>query len=257
MTSKRVQALILVAAVAGGYAGAAAYSAWALPSVAVATDFGPGDGLTRYVLTASSGDASGLLAALTATDGVVSAQRLSDGRALVATKGLTPQNLEVLPGIAHAEFSTSVPVLGTITDPYFPQYGYNLDNTGTNSYNSPRVADADVDAPEGWGGGTGNGRIVAVAEPLRADHAVGGGQGVQQGRGVAGGGGEDVAGEAVAGTEVGGDGDRGLGPCRVHGCAGVPRRHGGGQDQRLDPLALHPSPFGRAPSGPSGAVRTG
>src|SRR4051795_11167150 len=80
MTRKRVQALFLAAAVAGGYAGAAAYSAWALPSVAVATDFGPGDGLTRYVLTASSGDASGLLAELTATDGVVSAQRLTDGR---------------------------------------------------------------------------------------------------------------------------------------------------------------------------------
>jgi len=53
MTSKRVQALVLTAAVAAGYAGAAAYSAWALPSVAVASDFGPGDGLTRYVLTAS------------------------------------------------------------------------------------------------------------------------------------------------------------------------------------------------------------
>ncbi len=52
MKSKRVQALILAAAVAAGYAGAAAYSAWALPSVPVATDFGPGDGLTRYVLTA-------------------------------------------------------------------------------------------------------------------------------------------------------------------------------------------------------------
>src|SRR5205085_4409405 len=106
MTSKRVQALILAAAVAGGYTGAAAYSAWALPSVAVATDFGPRDGLTRYVLTASSGNAAGLLAELTATDGVVSAQRLSDGRALVATDGLPPQNLEVLPGVADAEFST-------------------------------------------------------------------------------------------------------------------------------------------------------
>src|SRR3954464_8034299 len=166
VTSKRVQALVLAAAVAGGYAGAAAYSAWALPSVAVATDFGPGDGLTRYVLTASPGDASGLLAELTATDGVVSAQRLTDGRALVATTGLTPQNLEVLPGVADAEFSTAVPVLGTITDPYYPQYGYNLDNTGTNSVNqpSPAVADADVDAPEGWAGGTGNGRIVALVD---------------------------------------------------------------------------------------------
>ena len=164
MTSKRVQALILAAAVAGGYAGAAAYSAWAQPSVAIASDFGPGDGLTRYVLTAASGDAAALLPALTATDGVVNAQRLSDGHALVATEGLPPQALEALPGVADAEFSPSVPVLGTVTDPYVPQYGYNLDNTGTNSYNAPRVADADVDAPEGWAGGTGNGRIVAVVD---------------------------------------------------------------------------------------------
>ena len=69
MKSKRVQALILAAAVAAGYAGAAAYSAWALPSVPVVSDFGPGDGLTRYVLTASTGDAAGLLPALESTAG--------------------------------------------------------------------------------------------------------------------------------------------------------------------------------------------
>jgi serine protease len=172
MKSKRVQALILAAAVAAGYAGAAAYSAWALPSVQIAGDFGPDDGLTRYVLTAASGDATALLAGLEATDGVVSAQRLSDGRALVATKGMAPQHLESLPGVADAEFSPSVPVLGTVTDPYFPQYGYNLDNTGTNSYNAPIVTDADVDAPEGWDGGTGNGRIVAVVDTgYDSDHA--------------------------------------------------------------------------------------
>ena len=45
MKSKRVQALILAAAVTGGYAGAAVYSAWAQPSVEIASDFGPGDGL--------------------------------------------------------------------------------------------------------------------------------------------------------------------------------------------------------------------
>ena len=115
MKSKRVQALILAAAVAAGYAGAAAYSAWALPSVPVVTDFGPGDGLTRYVLTASAGDATGLLPALESTEGVVTAQRLSDGRALVATEGLAPQNLEALPAVADAEFSPSVPVLGSLT----------------------------------------------------------------------------------------------------------------------------------------------
>ena len=47
MKSKRVQALVLAAAVAAGYTGAAVYAAWAQPSVAIASDFGPGDGLTR------------------------------------------------------------------------------------------------------------------------------------------------------------------------------------------------------------------
>ncbi|MCW2742315.1 MAG: peptidase and in kexin sedolisin, partial [Blastococcus sp.] len=165
MQSKRVQGLVLTAAVVGGYVGAAAYSAWGTPSVAVADGYGPGDGLTRYVLTAASGDASPeLLAGLEAVDGVVSAQRLSDGRALVATQGLPPQHLEAVPGIADADFSTSVAVAGAITDPYYPYYGYNLDNTGTNAYRSPAVANADVDAPEGWDGGTGNGRIVAVVD---------------------------------------------------------------------------------------------
>jgi serine protease len=164
MRSKRLQALVLTAAVAGGYAGAAVYSAWAMPSVPVAADFGPDDGLTRYVLTAASGDAAGLLAGLSATAGVVSAQRLGDGLALVATTGLTPQLLESLPGVADAEFSPSVPVLGAVSDPYVPQYGYNLDNTGSNSYDAPAVRDADVDAPGGWDGGTGNGRIVAVVD---------------------------------------------------------------------------------------------
>src|SRR3954452_22532949 len=82
MKSKRVQAVVLAAAVAVGYAGAAVYSAWGMPSVAVADGYGPGDGLTRFVLTADSGDASpDLLSALRSVDGVVSAQRLSDGRA--------------------------------------------------------------------------------------------------------------------------------------------------------------------------------
>jgi serine protease len=165
MKSKRVQALVLAAAVVAGYAGASVYSAWGSPAVAVADGYGAGDGLTRLVLTADSGDASpDLLAALETVDGVVSAQRLSDGRALVATHGLAPQHLEAVPGVADAEFSTSVPVAGAITDPYQRYYGYNLDNTGTNSYRTPAVADADADAPEGWEGGTGNGRIVAVVD---------------------------------------------------------------------------------------------
>ncbi|TFV76719.1 hypothetical protein E4P39_07360 [Blastococcus sp. CT_GayMR19] len=165
MKSMRAQAAVLVTAVVAGYAGAAAFSAWGQPAVPIATGFGPDDGLTRYVLTATSGTASDeLLAALENLDGVVHAQRLSDGRAMVATEGLAPQHLEALPGVADADFSTSVPVLGTVSDPYFRNYGYNLDNTGGNAYGQTAVADADVDAPEGWDGGTGAGAIVAVVD---------------------------------------------------------------------------------------------
>jgi hypothetical protein len=85
MTSKRLLALILGTAVVAGCAGAATFSAWGQPAVPLATGFGPDDRLTRYVLTATSGTASDdLLAELERTDGVVNAQRLSDGRAFVA-----------------------------------------------------------------------------------------------------------------------------------------------------------------------------
>ena len=104
-------------------------------------------------------------------DGVVTAQSLYGGFALVATEGLGPHQLEAVPGVADAEFSTSVPVLGTISDPYFPQYGWNLENTGSNFYNQTGVADADVDASVGWEGGTGAGRIVAVVDSgFDSDH---------------------------------------------------------------------------------------
>ena len=172
MKSKRVQALVLAAAVVGGYTGAAVYRAWGMPAIAVADGFGPGDGLTRYVLTAASG-AAGDGAARGAGSTRRRRQRpaADDGRALVATEGLAPQQLEAVPGVADAEFSPSVPVLGTITDPYFPQYGWNLENTGTNFYQQSGVADADVDAPEGWEGGTGDGRVVAVVDTgFDSDH---------------------------------------------------------------------------------------
>lgn len=53
----RVQAMVLVTAAVAGYAGAAAFSALAAPALPVLTDRGPVDGLTRYVLTATSGSA--------------------------------------------------------------------------------------------------------------------------------------------------------------------------------------------------------
>lgn len=114
----------------------------------MASDFGPGDGLTRYVLTADEGIVPAeLVAAVALADGVVNAQPVGTDRALVATTGLTPHDLETLPGVADAEYSPVVPVAaGTVTDPYWPQYGWNLENTGTNAYGQAAQADTGYDS---------------------------------------------------------------------------------------------------------------
>src|SRR5688572_18385446 len=167
-------AVVLVTASVAGYAGAAAYSALASPAVPVVTDFGPGDGLTRYVLTADEGVApADLVQAVSLADGVVNAQPVGADRALVATEGLAPHHLEALPGVADAEYSPAVPVAaGTVADPYWPQYGWNLENTGTNAYNQAARADADDDVTTGWEVGTGEDVVVAVVDTgYDADHA--------------------------------------------------------------------------------------
>ncbi|RZU33493.1 S8 family serine peptidase [Blastococcus saxobsidens] len=163
MTSKKVLGVVMTSAVVAGYAGAAVWSAWATPPVEVATDFGAGDGLSRYVLTADT--ASGeLLTALEDVPGVASAQWVDGARALVATEGVTEERLAAVPGVTGVEPSTSAPLLGTVTDPLFPQYGWNLENTGSNAYGQAAVADADIDATTGWDTGTGIGRVVAVVD---------------------------------------------------------------------------------------------
>src|SRR3954451_15869723 len=160
MFGTRGKAVVLVAAAVAGYAGAAALSALALPSVLVATDYGPGDGLTRYVVTASAQAVDGL----GGLPGVVNSQRLSDSRTLVATDGLTPAELQRVPGVTPVEVSPSVPVMATVSDPYWPSYGWNLDNTGANAYSQTAVADADTDAPDAWAVSTGAPVVVAVVD---------------------------------------------------------------------------------------------
>ncbi|MGY2129688.1 S8 family serine peptidase [Blastococcus sp. SYSU DS0617] len=174
MKSKRIQALVLVSALAFGYAGAAAYSAWAAPAVPplpVATGFGPGDGLTRYVVTASGSDQAALLAELEAVEGVAHAQPLDDARALVAVDDVPTDALASVPGVAGVELSVAVSVLGQVQDPYWSAYGWNLENTGTNVYQQEATADADVDATDGWQSGTGTGMVVAVVDTgFDSDH---------------------------------------------------------------------------------------
>ncbi|NEK86103.1 S8 family serine peptidase [Blastococcus saxobsidens] len=170
MTSKKALGIVLTSAVVAGYAGAAVWSAWATPPVPVATDFGAGDGLTRYVLTADTQSAD-LLGALEDVPGVASAQWVDTARALVAADGVTAERLAGVPGVTDVELSTSAPLLGTVTDPFFPQYGWNLENTGRNATGQAAVADADVDATTGWDTGTGIGRVVAVVDSgFDSDH---------------------------------------------------------------------------------------
>ncbi|MCU1619434.1 MAG: peptidase and in kexin sedolisin, partial [Modestobacter sp.] len=165
-SSRRVRAVAVVAAALTGFGGAAAVDALASPAIAVADGFGPGDGLTRYVVTAATGDATpDLLAALDRLDGVSSAQRLFEGTALVAADGVTAQQLRTVPGVAAVEFSPSVPVLGTASDPLYADYGWHLENSGSNAYGQTGAkVDADIDGSDGWDATTGAGVIVAVVD---------------------------------------------------------------------------------------------
>jgi serine protease len=167
MKSTRIQALVLVAALAVGYGGAAVYTALAAPPLPLEeiTDWGDGDGLTRYVVTASSGSAADVLPGLQAVAGVAHAQDLGDGRALVATDGLAPQDLSGVPGVGGVEFDQMIPVAAVPSDPYVAQYGWHLDNTGSNAYNQTTIVpDKDTDAPDSWPLTTGEGMVVAVLD---------------------------------------------------------------------------------------------
>ncbi|MCZ2815788.1 S8 family serine peptidase [Modestobacter sp. VKM Ac-2984] len=169
-----VRMVAVVAAALTGFGGAAAVDALAGPGlpIAVADGFGAGDGLTRYVVTGAAGDATPeFLADLDQQDGVDSAQRLYDGTALVATDGISVQTLRSLPGVADVELSPSIPALGTVSDPYAAQYGWNLENTGTNVYQQVATADADVDVTDGWSASTGEGVVIALTDTgFDSDH---------------------------------------------------------------------------------------
>ncbi len=159
---RRILAAGVVATVVTGFAVAAAVDALAAPEVAVAEGYGPGDGLSRWVL--GTDDPAALVAAATATPGVVNAQPLFDGGVLVATSSSDPTGLAAIPGVTSVEPSVSVPLSGVPTDPYWAANGWNLENTGRNSPGQTGTADADVDATAGWAASTGSGTVVAVLD---------------------------------------------------------------------------------------------
>ncbi|WP_138757535.1 S8 family serine peptidase [Modestobacter altitudinis] len=167
--TSRQRAVAVVATAALGFGGAAAIDQFALaaPALAPAADAVPaGDGLTRLVVTGAAGSVSDAeLAALQGHAGVATVQRVFDGSALVATHGLAPADLAGVVAGADVQFSaTGTFSGGTVSDPYWARYGYNLANTGSNALNQPAVAGADVDAPTGWRAGTGTGMVLAVTD---------------------------------------------------------------------------------------------
>ncbi|GHE08697.1 S8 family serine peptidase [Klenkia taihuensis] len=168
---RRLVAVGMAATVVVGFAAAAVADTLRLPDVpvAVADDYGPGDGLSRWVL--GTADPAALVTAATATPGVVNAQPLFDGGVLVATDTAGPSVLAAIPGVTSVEPSVSVPVMADPTDPYWSSYGWNLENTGSNFYNQSGVRDADVDATAGWAATTGSGTVIAVVDTgFDSDH---------------------------------------------------------------------------------------
>ncbi|MGY1689780.1 S8 family serine peptidase [Geodermatophilus sp. SYSU D01105] len=161
--------MAVVATATLGFGGAAVIDTVALAApleIADAADYGPaGDGLTRLVVTVPGGVTDEQLAALAQPAPVDSAQRLFDGSALVAGDGLTPDDVRaVLPGAAVEPSVPGRVAAESVSDPYWPYYGWNLANTGSNAYGQQAVAGADVDAPAGWQAGTGRGVTVAVVD---------------------------------------------------------------------------------------------
>src|SRR3954465_7968297 len=101
LSRRRAVAVVLTAALGFGGAAAGDQVALAAPDLTPVADLGPaGDGLTRLVVTSATGSVNDAdLAALQATAGVVSVQRVFDGSALVAPAGLVPADLAgVVPG---------------------------------------------------------------------------------------------------------------------------------------------------------------
>ena len=168
MKSKRVQAIVLATAAVGRLRGRRrVHRAGRRRPCRVITDWGPGDGLTRYVAHGRRRRRRRRRCSPTSSDvdGIVSAQRCPTAAPSSPPTTSPPQDLRALPGVAAVELSASVPVAGAVTDPLFPAYGWHLDNTGANAYGqSPVVADADIDAPDGWDVGTGDGIVVAVVD---------------------------------------------------------------------------------------------
>lgn len=132
---------------------AAAPTASPAPSAAAASP--------SAAVTASATDAQ--LEALEDSPGVVSAQRLRDGRVLVATT-LTLAEVQALPDVEEAVRAEQVAVHSGITDPRHADAGWALENTGSNASGWPATAGADAGALTGWTAGQGEGSVVAVID---------------------------------------------------------------------------------------------
>ncbi|SDF94556.1 S8 family serine peptidase [Klenkia brasiliensis] len=159
---RRLVAVGMAATVVVGFAAAAVADTLRLPDVAVADDWGPGDGLSRWVL--GTADPAALVVAASAAPGVVNAQPLFDGTVLVATRSADPSALSSIPGVVSVDPSVSAELSADPTDPYWSSYGWNLENTGSNFSGQSGIRDADLDATAGWASSTGTGEVVAVLD---------------------------------------------------------------------------------------------
>ncbi len=114
--------------------------------------------------TSSPAATDAQLAAIGAAPGVVSVQRIGDGRVLVAGD-LRQAQAVALPGVAGAERSPEASFASTtISDPLHAANGWALENTGYNAPGQTAVRGSDVAAIPGWDASQGEGTVVAVVD---------------------------------------------------------------------------------------------
>jgi serine protease len=169
------RALVAVVTAAVGFAGAAAITAFARPSVDIVHGFGPdGDGRTRLVVEVPGGLSDAALSQLRTAPAVDSAQRLFTGAALVAGFGITPAEFEsLIPGATVTPSPTGEVTAAPMNDPAWSYDGYNLSNNGSNAdsrVQAAPVAGDDINAPAGWAASTGRGEVVAVLDTGMVNH---------------------------------------------------------------------------------------
>lgn len=157
-------ALLAGATTCGLVAGAliATAPAFGIGSITVTDDFGPGDGLSRYVVALSPGASASDLAA----SPVIKTLTPLDENTAVVSSTATRSQVAALAGVVSAAPSAAgtVDSAAASSDPLRSAYGWNLLNTGSNAHGQAARPGSDTGATKAWPATRGAGAVVAVID---------------------------------------------------------------------------------------------